>query len=88
GQRITAVCGLPVIITPDAVSQPPAQGGGETRQISGPLPVPDENGRLPLNATGMSPVAAITRPLTLNNIMWQGDVNGLLDLMATRSGLY
>ncbi|EAP3475798.1 PilN family type IVB pilus formation outer membrane protein [Salmonella enterica] len=90
GQRITAVCGLPVIITPDAVSQPQAQDGGETRRISGPLPVPDENGRLPLNAgaTGISPVTTITRPLTLNNIRWQGDVNGLLDLMATRSGLY
>ncbi|EBH2659099.1 PilN family type IVB pilus formation outer membrane protein [Salmonella enterica subsp. enterica serovar Uzaramo] len=88
GQRITAVCGLPVIITPDAVSQSPAEGGGETRRISGPLPVPDENGRLPLNATGLSPVATTTRPLTLTSIMWQGDVNGLLDLMATRSGLY
>lgn len=29
-----------------------------------------------------------TQPLTLNNLMWQGDINGLLDLMASRSGLY
>lgn len=28
------------------------------------------------------------KPLTLNNLMWQGDINGLLDLMASRSGLY
>lgn len=50
GQRITAVCGLPVIITPDATSA--TLEGGVTRQMTGTLPTPDENGRLPLNSPG------------------------------------
>ncbi|EGB3538004.1 PilN family type IVB pilus formation outer membrane protein, partial [Salmonella enterica] len=86
GQRITAVCGLPVIITPDATSA--TLEGGVTRQMTGTLPTPDENGRLPLNSPGYTSLSASSQPLTLNNLMWQGDINGLLDLMASRSGLY
>lgn len=62
--------------------------GGATRQMTGTLPAPDENGRLPLSGTGSTTMTTSTQPLTLNNLMWQGDINGLLDLMASRSGLY
>ncbi len=50
GQRITAVCGIPVIITPDAANS--TLEGGATRQMTGTLPAPDENGRLPLSSLG------------------------------------
>lgn len=50
GQRITAVCGIPVIITPDAANS--TLEGGATRQMTGTLPAPDENGRLPLSSFG------------------------------------
>lgn len=50
GQRITAVCGIPVIITPDAANS--TLEGGATRQMTGTLPAPDENGRLPLSSPG------------------------------------
>ncbi len=86
GQRITAVCGIPVIITPDAANS--TLEGGATRQMTGTLPAPDENGRLPLSSLGSTTMTTSTQPLTLNNLMWQGDINGLLDLMASRSGLY
>uniref|UniRef100_UPI003EBF07E8 PilN family type IVB pilus formation outer membrane protein n=1 Tax=Escherichia coli TaxID=562 RepID=UPI003EBF07E8 len=86
GQRITAVCGIPVIITPDAANS--TLEGGATRQMTGTLPAPDENGRLPLSSPGSTTMTTSTQPLTLNNLMWQGDINGLLDLMASRSGLY
>ncbi|WP_250393960.1 Mov34/MPN/PAD-1 family protein, partial [Escherichia coli] len=36
----------------------------------------------------MSPEDWLQAEITLNNLMWQGDINGLLDLMASRSGLY
>lgn len=91
-QRITSLCGTPVIFTPDALSF--SQGSvstGVTRQISGTLPIPDESGRIPLNnlgSTAASPAVASSQAMNLTGIMWQGDVSGLLDLMASRSGLY
>ncbi|HCK7460431.1 TPA: secretin N-terminal domain-containing protein, partial [Escherichia coli] len=77
---------IPVIITPDAANS--TLEGGATRQMTGTLPAPDENGRLPLSSLGSTTMTTSTQPLTLNNLMWQGDINGLLDLMASRSGLY
>ena len=50
--------------------------------MTGTLPAPDENGRLPLSSLGSTTMTTSTQPLTLNNLMWQGDINGLLDLMA------
>ncbi|NWJ78860.1 PilN family type IVB pilus formation outer membrane protein [Enterobacter sp. SECR19-1250] len=91
-QRITSLCGTPVIFTPDALSF--SQGSvstGVTRQISGSLPVPDESGRIPLNSLGSTTAApAVTgnQAMNLTGVMWQGDLSGLLDLMASRSGLY
>lgn len=92
-QRITALCGTPVIFTPDALGL--SQGtvsAGTTRQLSGALPVPDDNGRIPLSNLGgtaaAAPVATGNQALNLTGLMWQGDLSGLLDLMASRSGLY
>ncbi|HEY4436071.1 MAG TPA: PilN family type IVB pilus formation outer membrane protein [Lelliottia sp.] len=91
-QRITALCGTPVIFTPDAldISQS-SVSTGVTRQMNGTLPPPDDSGRTPLaNLGGMtSPqTSGTSQPLNLTGLMWQGDLGGLLDLMASRSGLY
>ncbi|EBF3227171.1 hypothetical protein CRQ24_23180, partial [Salmonella enterica subsp. enterica serovar Derby] len=48
GQRITTVCGIPVVITPDAINTASMEGG-TTRQLPGSLPIPDESGRIPLS---------------------------------------
>lgn len=90
GQRITTVCGIPVVITPDAINTASMEGG-TTRQQPGSLPIPDESGRIPLSSlgsTGNTSTAGSSQPLTFSDLMWQGDLNGLLDLMAARSGLY
>ncbi|MEL7630933.1 PilN family type IVB pilus formation outer membrane protein [Pectobacterium aroidearum] len=91
-QRITTLCGTPVIFTPDALSlSQNSVSAGVTRQISGTLPVPDESGRPPLTSLGTStanPVMSSGLPLSLTGVMWQGDLSGLLDLMSSRSGLY
>ncbi|HDW1110498.1 TPA: PilN family type IVB pilus formation outer membrane protein, partial [Enterobacter hormaechei subsp. hoffmannii] len=91
-QRITALCGTPVIFTPDAldISQS-SVSTGVTRQMSGTLPPPDDSGRTPLASLGgvtSLPTGGTSQPLNLTGLMWQGDLGGLLDLMASRSGLY
>lgn len=91
-QRITALCGTPVIFTPDAIDiSQSSVSTGVTRQMSGSLPPPDDSGRTPLASLGgvTSPATGGTsQPLNLTGLMWQGDLGGLLDLMASRSGLY
>lgn len=91
-QRITALCGTPVIFTPDAldISQS-SVSSGVTRQMSGSLPPPDDSGRVPLaslGGTATAPATGASQPLNLTGLMWQGDLADLLDLMASRSGLY
>jgi len=87
GQRITALCGLQVIITPDAFQSLMGSTGNQaTQQITGSLPPPDDNGRVPLAQMG----AQAARPATVNSpsnsvitgLKWQGDVRGLLDIAA------
>ncbi|MDF3681063.1 secretin N-terminal domain-containing protein, partial [Enterobacter hormaechei] len=59
--------------------------------MSGPHPPPDDSGRTPLASLGgvTSPATGGTsQPLNLTGLMWQGGLGGLLDLMASRSGLY
>ncbi|MEI7307106.1 PilN family type IVB pilus formation outer membrane protein [Pectobacterium atrosepticum] len=90
-QRITAICGTPVIFTPDAINvSQSSTNSGVTRQMPGTLPIPDDNGRIPLQTLGSTTGATVTsnQPISLENLMWQGDLAGLLDLMASRTGLY
>lgn len=93
-QRITALCGTPVIFTPDALRIGQAGvSGGTTRQINGLLPLPDASGRTPLSALGSTVSPEAPAPVTasvtsVTGLMWQGELTGLLDLMASRSGLY
>ncbi|ECA1950145.1 PilN family type IVB pilus formation outer membrane protein [Salmonella enterica subsp. enterica serovar Virchow] len=90
GERITALCGIRVMFTPDALSVAPSSG--VTRQISGPLPVPDDNGRIPLDQLG-SPAdraentAASSAPAVVSGLRWEGELSGLLDTLSARTGL-
>jgi type IVB pilus formation R64 PilN family outer membrane protein len=93
GQRITALCGLQVTITPDAFQSLMGSTGNQvaTQQIAGTLPPPDDNGRVPLSQIG----AQAAKPTTVNSpsntaitgLKWQGDLRGLLDIAASRLGL-
>ncbi|ELO0595360.1 TPA: PilN family type IVB pilus formation outer membrane protein [Salmonella enterica subsp. enterica serovar Muenchen] len=89
-ERITRICGVRVILSPEVMAtRNGATSAGGTRRISGPLPVPDDNGRIPLDqlgATGGGPQAAAA-PVTLNGLRWQGPLAGLLDSVAARTGL-
>lgn len=92
GQRITAMCGLRVIITPDALQALGSGGSGSvtTQQLTGRLPAPDDNGRVPLNEIGgqaqQSASLSLTDPV-LTGLKWQGQVKGLLDVISSRFGL-
>ncbi|ENR6800120.1 PilN family type IVB pilus formation outer membrane protein [Salmonella enterica] len=86
GERITALCGVRVIFSPDALAA--GQSEGITRVLTGPLPVPDDNGRIPLDQAGggeTTRVAGASR--VLNGLRWQGKLSGLLDMIAARTGL-
>ncbi|EBR2747036.1 PilN family type IVB pilus formation outer membrane protein [Salmonella enterica] len=86
GERITALCGVRVIFSPDALAT--GQSEGTTRALTGPLPVPDDNGRIPLDQAGggeTTRVAGVSR--VLNGLRWQGKLSGLLDMIAARTGL-
>ncbi|EBW6364056.1 PilN family type IVB pilus formation outer membrane protein [Salmonella enterica subsp. enterica serovar Oranienburg] len=89
-ERITRICGVRVILAPEVMATGNgATSAGVTRHISGTLPVPDDNGRIPLDqlgATGGGPQAAAA-PVTLNGLRWQGPLAGLLDSVAARTGL-
>lgn len=89
GARITALCGVRVLFSPDALAT--GQSPGTTRAINGPLPVPDDNGRIPLDqlgsAAGAASPPATSSPLMLNGLRWQGKLSGLLDMISARTGL-
>ncbi|HEY2454463.1 MAG TPA: PilN family type IVB pilus formation outer membrane protein [Scandinavium sp.] len=93
GQRITLICGVRVSVTPDAYAVLNATPAGSTsiRQMSGKLPAPDDNGRMPLAA--MSGLSGTTVPLPdtatgqMTGLKWNGDLRGLLDTVASRFGL-
>lgn len=91
GQRITALCGVRVTITPDAF-QSLSSGNVSytpTQQMSGTLPAPSDNGRVPLQQiSGTSQSAAVALPVAMvSGLKWQGELRGLLDLIASRLGL-
>lgn len=87
GERITALCGVRVIFSPDALAV--GQSSGTTRALNGPLPTPDNNGRIPLDQLGgaVDRAGVTATPLVLSGLRWQGKLSGLLDMIAARTGL-
>lgn len=95
GQRISISCGVRVSITPDAFASLSTGSVGyvSTQSMSGKLPDPTDNGRVPLGAipgqTGgqvqSAPVSSGTGQLT--SLKWVGNLHGLLDTAASRFGL-
>ncbi|EEJ9528656.1 PilN family type IVB pilus formation outer membrane protein, partial [Salmonella enterica subsp. enterica serovar Rubislaw] len=59
------------------------------RRTSGPLPVPNDSGRIPLDQMGVAGGGQQTAlaPATLNGLRWQGPLGGLLDNITARTGL-
>ncbi|EBR9313400.1 TPA: PilN family type IVB pilus formation outer membrane protein [Salmonella enterica subsp. enterica serovar Muenchen] len=91
-ERITRICGVRVILAPEVMAggQGIASASvGATRRISGALPVPDDNGRIPLDQLGVAGGGQqqAAAPVTLNGLRWQGPLAGLLDSVAARTGL-
>ncbi|QJT82600.1 PilN family type IVB pilus formation outer membrane protein [Kosakonia sp. MUSA4] len=92
GQRITALCGVRVSITPDAFAALTSASTGSvvTSQMSGNLPAPDDNGRVPLAQMGTTSSQAVTAqqaPSLIRGLKYQGDIRGLLDMAASGLGL-
>lgn len=89
GERITALCGIRVIFSPDALAM--GQSVGTTQAMKGPLPAPDDNGRIPLDqlgaAAGTISTGVASTPVMMNGLRWQGKLSGLLDMIAARTGL-
>ncbi|ECL1311966.1 PilN family type IVB pilus formation outer membrane protein [Salmonella enterica] len=87
---ITRICGVRVILSPEVMAAGHGVGSaGVTRRISGPLPVPDDSGRIPLDQLGVAGGGQQTAlaPATLNGLRWQGPLGGLLDNITARTGL-
>ncbi|HFW3088922.1 TPA: PilN family type IVB pilus formation outer membrane protein [Salmonella enterica subsp. enterica serovar Reading] len=89
-ERITRICGVRVILAPEVMATGyGVASAGVTRRISGALPVPDDNGRIPLDQMGVTgggqPQTVV--PTTLSGLRWQGPLTGLLDSIAARTGL-
>lgn len=87
---ITRICGVRVILSPEVMAAGHGVGSaGVTRRTSGPLPVPDDSGRIPLDQLGAAGGGQQTAlaPATLNGLRWQGPLGGLLDNITARTGL-
>ncbi|EBB0845368.1 PilN family type IVB pilus formation outer membrane protein [Salmonella enterica] len=87
---ITRRCGVRVILSPEVMAAGHGVGSaGVTRRTSGPLPVPDDSGRIPLDQLGVAGGGQQTAlaPATLNGLRWQGPLGGLLDNITARTGL-
>ncbi|EMY1530720.1 PilN family type IVB pilus formation outer membrane protein [Salmonella enterica subsp. enterica serovar Wedding] len=86
---ITRICGVRVILSPEVMAAGHGAGSaGATRRISGPLPVPDDSGRIPLDqlgAAGGGQQTALALAM-LNGLRWQGPLGGLLDNITARTG--
>ncbi|MEQ1965692.1 PilN family type IVB pilus formation outer membrane protein [Xenorhabdus nematophila] len=94
-QRITKLCGFPVTVTPDAAEliEDTMPQSMPTQIVSGKLPTPDDDGRVPLNSMGEIDGSNQKRIMqstqrTLNSLNWQGDISGLLDNVANRLGIF
>lgn len=93
-QRITRWCGIPVNIAPDALGAVSGvvSSASPTKVVAGSLPVPDDNGRVPLGAMGgmqaSQSVAVQSEPVrSLGGLRYQGDLHGLLDTVAGQLGI-
>ncbi|EAO6531788.1 PilN family type IVB pilus formation outer membrane protein [Salmonella enterica] len=87
---ITRICGVRVILSPEVMAAGHGVGSaGVTRRTTGPLPVPDDSGRIPLDQLGVAGGGQQTAlaPATLNGLRWQGPLGGLLDNITARTGL-
>ncbi|ENG3301020.1 PilN family type IVB pilus formation outer membrane protein [Salmonella enterica] len=87
---ITRICGVRVILSPEVMAAGHGAGSaGVTRRTTGPLPVPDDSGRIPLDQLGVAGGGQQTAlaPATLNGLRWQGPLGGLLDNITARTGL-
>ncbi|EEJ8284331.1 PilN family type IVB pilus formation outer membrane protein [Salmonella enterica] len=87
---ITRICGVRVILSPEVMAAGHGVGSaGVTRRTSGPLPAPDDSGRIPLDQLGVAGGGQQTAlaPATLNGLRWQGPLGGLLDNITVRTGL-
>ncbi|EPX9140492.1 PilN family type IVB pilus formation outer membrane protein [Salmonella enterica] len=86
---ITRICGVRVILSPEVMAAGHGAGSaGVTRRTSGPLPVPDDSGRIPLDQLGVAGGGQQTALAlaTLNGLRWQGPLGGLLDNITARTG--
>lgn len=86
---IAEQCHIPVVITPDAQAMLSGGGGGKTERMSGPLPAPDANGMVPLDAMGKTATAVAVPESAggLHGVTWDGELGGFLDNITARSGL-
>lgn len=81
-QRITSVCGIRVSFTPDALASlsTGSSGNAATRQVSGSLPAPDDNGRVSLDAingqNGNPP--PVVSAGAMAGIKWDAQLRGYL----------
>ncbi|MGR6773687.1 PilN family type IVB pilus formation outer membrane protein [Pectobacterium brasiliense] len=96
GQRLTRTCGIRVVIMPDiAQMQSASVSNVATQQMSGALPVPDDNGRVALSRISDSPQTSqpSSNPsapsgLHLGAVKWSGDrIAELMDNIAVQLGL-
>ncbi|MBF1995466.1 PilN family type IVB pilus formation outer membrane protein [Serratia symbiotica] len=87
GQRVTALCGVRVSITPDAFAAlgNVTSGSVITTQMGSQLPAPDDNGRIPLSQMGGA--TARQSVSLIHGLKYQGDIRGLLDMAASGLGL-
>ncbi|QLH61909.1 PilN family type IVB pilus formation outer membrane protein [Serratia symbiotica] len=87
GQRVTALCGVRVSITPDAIAAlgNVTSGSVITSQMGSQLPAPDDNGRIPLSQMGGA--TARQSVSLIHGLKYQGDIRGLLDMAASGLGL-
>ncbi|MBA0170412.1 PilN family type IVB pilus formation outer membrane protein [Pectobacterium versatile] len=99
GQRLTRTCGIRVVITPDvAQMQSVSASNVATQQMSGTLPIPDDNGRVALSrisdptTSSQAPQTSQNMPgssgLHLGAIKWNGDrIAELMDNIAVQLGV-
>ncbi|MGC0788631.1 PilN family type IVB pilus formation outer membrane protein [Pantoea agglomerans] len=90
--RINTICDFRVFISPEvaAALMRSAVGGVATSQMSGRLPAPDDNGRVPLAQMGMQQAQTTTvsaEPLLFQGTRFLGDAQEALNIAASTLGL-
>ncbi|ORM84309.1 type IVB pilus formation outer membrane protein, R64 PilN family [Pantoea deleyi] len=90
--RINTICDFRVFISPEvaAALMQSAGGGVTTSRMSGSLPAPDDNGRVPLAQMGMQQsqfTAVSAEPLLFQGTRFLGDAQEALNIAAGTLGL-